>query len=57
VLSALPVGLEGIVSKPARSIPLGGTEFYMRQVSTFYIGLMTMVAALITVLAYFYPGP
>jgi hypothetical protein len=27
------------------------------QVPTFYIGLVVLVAALITVLAYFYPGP
>jgi hypothetical protein len=29
----------------------------LMQIPTFYIGLMILVAALITVLAYFYPGP
>jgi hypothetical protein len=29
----------------------------LMQVPTFYIGLVVLVAALITVLAYFYPGP
>jgi hypothetical protein len=52
--------IEGIGSKRLGStIALGGTEFHMRlmQIPMFYIGLVFLVAALITVLAYVYPGP